>query len=73
MSYTEIRNKNHVVAYRAGDVVAEARRTRPGNLWRVWFYGRDGTIPPDPAVRVSGHLPEVQQRKLVLALLEINL
>lgn len=71
MTRTEIRNKNHVVAVDpVGEVVAEARRSAPGNLWRIWFYGTSGKYPlRGPDARVSGRMPEVQQRKLVMALL----
>ena len=66
---------NRVVARRApdGEIIAEARRSHKGSVWRVWLntYAhscRDGYRPPH--VRINGQLlPEGMQRKLIHALL----
>lgn len=54
-----------------GEVVAEASRSGPGNLWYVFLthHRRGGLRAETPHVRVSGKLPELVQQKLVIAAL----
>lgn len=66
---------NHIQAVsQFGEVMAEARRSGPGNLWYVWLthhqkrsLGRSRAETPH--VRVSGKLAEPVQLKLVVAAL----
>lgn len=65
--------ENHIEAVGYdGKVHAEARRGAPGNLWYVWLLGHKKSSRSrneTPHARVSGKLPEIVQRKLVIATL----
>ena len=52
------------------EIVGEAHRSAPGNVWRVRFPAHRRN-PGAAHARVSGDLPETLQRKLITALLEV--
>ncbi|QNJ59273.1 hypothetical protein SEA_MRMIYAGI_59 [Mycobacterium phage MrMiyagi] len=64
-----VRNSMEVVATddRTGTVVARANR---GDFGKDWFIGRIIYGKMTQIATVSGHAPEVMQRKLVLAILK---
>ena len=66
-------NQNHIQGVDwQGNVLAEARRSAPGNLWYVWMSSHKKNLRSrneTPHVRVSGKLPELVQKKLVIAAL----
>lgn len=66
MADIRIINKNRVIGVdRKGDTTVWAIRDEPGLSWRVLI---DGMVAD--AAKVSGYLPEVVQRKLILAIVK---